>query len=328
MAFLTCQKAVFYIKVKIKVNSIKILTGTAHPHFAQQVARQMNLPLCECQVSRFTDGEVQVHIRESIRGCHVFILQGTSPPVNENYMELFIMMDAVRRASAQEITVVMPYYGYGRQDRKAAARTPISAKCVADLLQVSGAKRLLVVDLHAPQIQGFFKGPVDNLFAWPVMARTWKEQMKDKNPVCVSPDAGALERTRAFAKKIQSPIAVIDKRRPEPGIARAFHVVGDIKDKTALIIDDMIDTGGTLTAAAEKLLQKGAKEVYAMATHAVFSGSALQLIENSPLKEVWVTDTIPLRQKAKKIRCVSVAPLVAEAIRRIDSKGSVSAMFD
>ena len=310
------------------MNSLRIVTGTAHPAFAREVARQLNLPLCNSHISRFADGEVEVHIKESIRGCHVFVIQSTSPPVNENYMELFIMMDAIQRASAQEITVVMPYYGYGRQDRKTLARTPISAKCMADLLQTSGAGRLLVVDLHAPQIQGFFKGPVDNLFAWPVMAQEWQKQMSQKDTVCVSPDAGAMERTRAFAKKIKSPLAVIDKRRLKPGVAQAFHVIGDIQNKTAVIIDDMIDTGGTLTVAVEQLLKNGAKEVYALATHPVFSGKALKLIEDSPLKEVWVSDTIPLKKKTGKIRCVSVAGVVAEAIRRIDSKGSVSALFD
>ncbi|MYE07275.1 MAG: ribose-phosphate pyrophosphokinase [Oligoflexia bacterium] len=308
---------------------MKIFTGKANPEFAQKVASHLDIPLGHCEVSRFADGEVQVSIKENVRGSDIFIIQSTSSPVNENYMELFILMDAVKRASAREITLVMPYYGYARQDRKAEPRAPISARCIADLCQVSGAKRLLVVDLHAPQIQGFFNGPVDNLFAFPVMAQAWLEKKKDiQNIVCVSPDTGAVERTRAFAKRIKSPMAIIDKRRDRPNEAKAFHVIGDIKGKTALIVDDMIDTAGTLCVAVDHLIKKGAREVYAIVTHAVFSGSAVERIKNSRLKEVWVTDTIALKQNSEKIHCVSVAPLVAEAMKRIYSKGSVSALFD
>ena len=314
------------------MNSIKIFTGSSNPAFAKKVSDYLKIPLGDCKLSRFSDGEVQVSIGENIRGCHVFLIQSTCAPVNEHYMELFILMDSMKRASAQEITVVMPYYGYARQDRKVASRAPISAKCVADLCQTAGAERLLVVDLHAPQIQGFFNGPVDNLFAFPVMAKTWREKKSLNNVICVSPDAGAVERTRAFAQKIKSPIAVIDKRRPRPGEAKVFNVIGDIKGKTALIIDDMIDTAGTLAAAATYLMESGAKEVYAIVTHAVFSGEAVERIQKSPLKEVWITDTIPLRKSvlahSGKIQCISVAPLVAEAMKRIYSKGSVSALFE
>lgn len=307
---------------------MKIFTGNANPEFAKKVASHLNTSLGACETSRFADGEVQVSIQENVRGQDVFIIQSTCAPVNENYMELFILMDAMKRASVREITLVMPYYGYARQDRKAQPRAPISARCVADLCQVSGAKRLLTVDLHAPQIQGFFNGPVDNLFAFPVMAQTWLQKRTNvNNIVCVSPDAGAVERTRAFAEKIKSPIAVIDKRRKKPNEAKAFHIIGDIKDKVALIVDDMIDTAGTLCAAVDHLIQHGTKEVYAIVTHAVFSGPALDRIKNSHLKEVWVTDTIPLKQKSEKIHCVSMAPLVAEAMKRIHSKGSVSALF-
>ncbi len=345
---------------------MKIFTGNANPKFAKKVANHLNIPLGDCEISRFADGEVRVSIKENVRGSDVFIIQSTCAPVNENYMELFILMDAMKRASAQEITLVMPYYGYARQDRKAEPRAPISAKCVADLCQTAGAKRLLTIDLHAPQIQGFFNGPVDNLFAFPVMAKTWLEKKRDlKNVVCVSPDAGAVERASSFAKIIKSPIAIIDKRRTKPNSADAFHVIGDIKDKTALIIDDMIDTAGTLSTGVERLIQHGAKEVYAIATHAVFSHPALHRIKNSPLKEVWITDTIPwklvkpttdwinpskknskdttpkkhtesetenLPEKenqnlTQKIHCVSVAPLVAKAMQRIHSKGSVSTLF-
>ena len=313
------------------MNSIKIFTGSSNPVFAKKVADYLKIPLGDCELSRFSDGEVQVSIGENIRGCHVFLIQSTCAPVNEHYMELFILMDSMKRASAQEITVVMPYYGYARQDRKVASRAPISAKCVADLCQTAGAKRLLVVDLHAPQIQGFFNGPVDNLFAFPVMAKAWKEKKSLDNIICVSPDAGAVERTRAFAQKIKSPIAVIDKRRPKPGEAKVFNIIGDVRGKTALIIDDMIDTAGTLAAAATYLIESGAKEVYAIVTHAVFSGKAVERIQNSPLKEVWITDTIPLSESvqanSEKIHCISVAPLVAEAMKRIYSKGSVSALF-
>jgi len=310
-------------------DKIKIFTGNANPSFAEKVAGYLNVPLGNCEVSRFADGEIQVSIKENVRGLSVFIIQSTCTPVNENYMELFILMDAMKRASVSEITLVMPYYGYARQDRKAEPRAPISARCIADLCQAAGAKRLLTVDLHAPQIQGFFNGPVDNLFAFPVMARTWLQKKKNTgNIVCVSPDAGAAERTRAFAERIKSPIAVIDKRRTRPNEARAFHIIGDIKDKTALIIDDMIDTAGTLCIAVDNLIQHGAKEVYAIVTHPVFSGPALQRIEKSHLKEVWVTDTIPLQKEIAKIHRVSIAPLVAEAVKRIYFKGSVSALFD
>ncbi len=310
------------------MNAIKIFTGNANPNFAKKVAEHLKVPLGNCEVSRFADGEVQVFIKENVRGAHVFIIQSTCSPVNENYMELFIMMDALKRASVQEITLVMPYYGYSRQDRKAAPRAPISARCVANLCTIAGAKRLLVVDLHTPQIQGFFDGPVDNLFSFPVMAKTWNEKMKKKNVVCVSPDAGAVERTRYFAEKIKAPLAIIDKRRERPNESKIFHIVGEVKDKTAIIIDDMIDTAGTLCQSAKHLIDKGAKEVFAIATHPVFSGPAVQRIQNSLLKEVWVTDTIPLKEKSPKIQMVSVAPMVAEAITRIHSKGSVSALFE
>ena len=307
----------------------KIFTGNAHPEFAKRVAQHLNVHLGALEVSRFADGEVRVAIKENVRGSDVFLIQSTCAPVNENYMELFILMDAMKRASVREITLIMPYYGYARQDRKATARAPVSARCMADLCRTAGAKRLLAVDLHAPQIQGFFDGPVDNLFAFPVMAKEWlKIKGTVKNIVCVSPDVGAIERTRAFAKKIQSPIALMDKRRPEPNQAEICHIIGDIKGKTALIIDDMIDTAGTLCGAVESLLKKGALEVYALSAHAVFSPPALERIEKSPLKEVWVSDTVPLKTKSAKIHTVSVAPLVALAIERIHSKGSVSALFE
>ena len=309
---------------------MKIFTGNAHPAFAKTVANYLQIPLGDLELSRFADGEVKVSIKENVRGSDVFIIQSACPPVNENYMELFILMDAMKRASAREISLIIPYYGYARQDRKVSARAPVSARLIADLCQTAGAKRVLSVDLHASQIQGFFDGPVDNLFAFPVMAKEWLEKKGDfkKNIVCVSPDAGAIERTRAFAKKIQSPIALMDKRRPHPNQAEICHIIGDIQGKTALIIDDMIDTAGTLCGAVDSLLAKGAEAVYALSSHAVFSDPAMDRIEKSPLKEVWVSDTIPLKRESAKVHCVSVAPLVAEAIKRIYSKGSVSALFD
>ena len=316
------------------MQNIKVFTGNSNPDFAKAVTNHLNIPLGVSQVDRFADGEVQVFIKENVRGTHVFIIQSTCPPVNENYMEVLILIDALKRASVQEITLVMPYYGYARQDCKSQPRTPISARLVAELCKTAGVTRLLVVDLHTPQIQGFFDGPVDNLMAFPVMARIWKKKHpRVKNVVCVSPDAGGVERAQSFAKRINSPIAVIDKRRWKPGVSRVFHVIGDIKGKTAIIIDDMIDTAGTLCNATQSLLDQGAQEVYAMGTHGLFSGSAIAKVAESQIKELWVTDTIPPLPQEKQIkdgrfRRVSVAPLVAEAIKRIYDKGSISALFD
>ncbi len=300
--------------------------------FAQKVAKAAGLELGHCDISRFADGEIQVEIHESVRGCSVFVIQSTCPPVNENYMELFLVLDALKRASASEITLVMPYYGYARQDRKVAPRAPISAKCVAELCYTAGANRLVVVDLHSAQIQGFFNGPVDHLFGIPTLARAWREQIGHGDEfICVSPDAGGVERTRAFAKRIDCPIAIIDKRRTGPNEAKAYHLIGDVTGKTAIIIDDMIDTAGTLVQAVDSLLKNGAKRVFAVATHPVLSGPAISRLTESGVERVWVTDTIPLKpeaQKCSKIQVISVAPLVAEAIRRIYSYDSVSAMFD
>ena len=311
---------------------MKIFSGRSNLVFASDTAQCLNTKLGDIDISRFADGEIFVQIKENVRGLHVFVLQSTCPPVNENYMELFLIMDALKRASAQEITLVTPYYGYARQDRKSAPRVPISAKCMADMLAVAGADRLLVVDLHSPEIQGFFNIPVDNLFASPVLAQSWKNDHSGKDIVVVSPDAGGAERVRAFAKKIEgASVAMIDKRRQEHNKVKALNLIGDVKGKTALILDDMVDTAGTLCEASVLLLESGAKEVSALATHPLFSGSALEKIEQSPLKEVLVTDTIPLSPSAKsykKIRVVSLAPLVAEAIKRISNKNSVSRLFD
>ena len=311
---------------------MKIFSGRSNPFFADSVAKQLSAQLADIEISHFADGEVFVQIKENVRGLHVFVIQSSCPPVNENYMELFLILDALKRASAQEITLVMPYYGYSRQDRKSSPRVPISAKCVADMLTSAGANRLLVVDLHAPQIQGFFNIPVDNLFSAPVLAQSWKSLHSETNLVVVSPDAGGAERARAFAKKLGgASVAMIDKRRQKNNKAKALNLVGDVQGKTALILDDMIDTAGTLCEASIKLLDSGAKEVMALASHPLFSDPAVQRIQDSPLKEVLVTNSIPLSDKAiecKKIRTVSLAPLVAEAIKRIASKQSVSFLFD
>lgn len=314
------------------MTGMKIFTGNSNPEFARSVAFEAGLELGHCDISRFADGEVQVEIHESVRGANVFLIQSTAPPVNESYMETFMMLDALKRASASEITLVMPYYGYARQDRKVAPRAPISAKCVAELCRTAGANRLVTVDLHSSQIQGFFDGPVDHLFGIPTLAKAWRDEMGCGDEfVCVSPDAGGVERARAFAKRIECSMAIIDKRRSGPNEARAYHLIGDVTGKRAIILDDMIDTAGTLTQAVDSLIKNGAKEVFAVATHAVLSGPAVSRLKESPICSIWVTDTIPLKPEARsnpKFRVVSVAPVVAEAIRRIYTFDSVSALFD
>lgn len=311
---------------------MKLFSGNANSGLAKRVAESLGVELSHCAVSRFADGEIQVEIHESVRGEHVFVLQSTCPPVNENYMELFIMLDALKRASAKQITAVIPYFGYARQDRKVAPRAPISAKCMADLITTAGAERIVGVDLHAAQIQGFFNVPVDHLFAIPTLARAWREtQGTGAEFVAVSPDAGGVERCRAFAKRIEASIAIIDKRRSGPNEAKALHLIGDVAGKTAIIVDDMIDTAGTLTQAVDSLYKNGAKRVFAVATHPVLSGPAISRLKESPIEKVWVTDTIPLSEVAKncgKIEVISVAPVLAEAIKRIHGNDSVSSLFD
>lgn len=311
---------------------IKIFSGTSNPHFAEKVARSAGVQLGDCKISRFADGEVQMEINESVRGDSVFVIQSTCPPVNQNYMELFIMLDALKRASAKEVTAVIPYYGYARQDRKVAPRAPISAKCMADLVTTAGATRVVCVDLHAAQIQGFFNCPVDHLFAIPTLALEWKRRYGvGEDFVVVSPDAGGVERARAFAKRIGCPIAIIDKRRSGPNEAKALHLIGDVRSKTAIIVDDMIDTAGTLTQAVDSLVANGAERVFAVATHALFSGPAVQRLSESKLEKVLVTDTIPLSEAAVasgRMEVVSMAPVVAEALLRIYGNASVSSLFD
>ena len=311
---------------------LKIFSGNTNPEFAKKVADCAGVGLGVSEFGRFADGEVQVEIHESVRGANCFVIQSTCPPVNESYMELFMILDALRRASPNEVTSVLPYYGYARQDRKVAPRAPISAKAVANLLKTAGANRLLAVDLHSAQIQGFFDGPVDHLFAIPTLAAAWMDAHGGgEDFVAVSPDAGGVERVRAFAKKIGCSIAIIDKRRAGPNRVESVNLVGEVKGKTAIILDDMIDTAGTLTQAVDSILKNGAKRCFAIATHPLLSGPAVSRLTESGVEQVWVTDTIPLKEPAVesgKFHVVSMAPVVAEAIKRINTHDSVSALFD
>jgi len=311
------------------LDRLRLFCGNSNRDLAASVCDHLQIPLGKALVSTFADGEIMVEIGENVRGRDVFVLQSTSAPVNHNLMELLIIIDALKRASAWRISVVLPYYGYARQDRKVAPRVPISAKLVADLITVAGGHRLISLDLHANQIQGFFNIPVDNLFAAPVMLAYMREHFKD-NLVIVSPDAGGVERARAFAKRLDASLAIIDKRREKGGLAKAMQVVGDVKGKPTIILDDMVDTGGTLTEAAKALTDNGAASVNACCTHAVLSGSAVERIENSSIENLIVTDSIPLKPEAKackKIRVLSVAGLLGEAIKRTHLNDSVSSLF-
>ena len=309
--------------------NIKIFSGNANRSLAESITNYLELPLGRAVVKRFSDGEVWCEIEENVRGMEVFVIQSTSAPANENLMELLIMIDALKRASAASIAAVMPYYGYARQDRKVAPRTPISAKLVAELLTAAGANRVLSMDLHAGQIQGFFNIPVDNLFAMPAIISYIQDNVKD-NLVIVAPDAGAAERSRAYAKRLSAPMALIDKRRSGPNVSEVMHIIGDVEGRRAVIIDDIVDTAGTLTQAAEALKKNGAKEVFACVTHPVLSGPAMERIQKSNLQELVVTNTIVLSPEAaqcKKIKVLDVAPLLGEAIRRIYQSDSVSSLF-
>ena len=306
--------------------TMKVFSGNANIQLAQEVCDVLGIPMGKAKVTRFSDGEVNVQILESVRGSDVFLIQPTCPPVDENLMELLVMLDALRRASAGRVTAVIPYYGYARQDRKVQPRVPITAKLVADLLTAAGADRVLTVDLHAGQIQGFFNIPVDNLLAMPIFLQYMEDKGVD-NLVVVSPDAGGVERARAFAKKLHLPLAIIDKRRVADNVAEVMHVIGDVEGKRAFILDDMIDTGGTLVKSVEALMEQGAVECIAAATHPVFSGPARDRIESSALQEVVVTNTIPLKVGFTKVKVLSVAPLMAEAIKRIHLGESVSSLF-
>mgnify|MGYP005841893419 FL=1 len=308
---------------------LKIFTGNANPALAAEICEYLSVPLGDSQVTRFSDGEIQVHINENVRGTDVFVIQPTCQPVNENLMELLIMIDAFRRASARRITAVVPYYGYARQDRKTRAREPITAKLVANLLTAAGARRVITMDLHAGQIQGFFDIPVDHLLAAPILA-AYIRRAGLENAVVVSPDVGGVTRARDLAERIHAPLAVIDKRRPEPNVAEVTNVIGPVGGQTAVIVDDIIDTAGTIVKAAEALLQFGARAVYVCCTHPVLSGPAVKRLAESPVQEVIVTNTIPVgREKAiDKIKILSVAPLLGEAIIRVHEDLSVSKLFD
>ena len=310
-------------------NDTIILSGNSNPALTKEICEYLGQPLGLAQVRRFSDGEVYVELGENVRGRDVFVIQSTCSPVNDNLMELLILMDALKRASARRITAVVPYYGYARQDRKVAPRVPISAKLVADLITTAGAGRMLSMDLHAGQIQGFFDIPVDHLFAVPVFLEYLKRKSYE-DIVIVSPDAGGVERARAWAKRLDASIAIVDKRREAANVAKAMNIIGNVAGKMAILVDDMVDTAGTLTQAAAAILDKGAKEVMACATHPVLSGPALDRIEKSILTSVVVSNTIPLTDKAKaspKIKTLSVAGLLGEAIRRIHQEDSVSSLF-
>jgi ribose-phosphate pyrophosphokinase len=308
---------------------VKVFTGTANPALAYEITQQLGLEMGRAVVSRFRDGEINLRIDETVRGAEVFVIQPTSAPADPNLMELLVMIDAMKRASAKHIAAVIPYYGYARQDRKNKPRDPICAKLVANLITAAGADRVLTMDLHAGQIQGFFDIPVDNLRALPIMARYFQDKQLE-NVVVVSPDVGGVTRARQMSERLHAPLAIIDKRRPEANVSEVMHVIGDVKNATCIMVDDIIDTGGTIVNGAEALLREGARAVYACCSHPVFSHPATERLENSPLVEVVITNSIPLppEKRSGKIRALSVAPLYAEAIRRIVDEVSVSGLFN
>ena len=309
---------------------MKVLAGTSNGKFSEEIAKRLKLKLVNTNIKRFPDGEIYVEINENIRGNSIFVVQSTSNPANDNLMELLICIDALRRSSAKNITAVIPYFGYARQDRKVVPRTAIAAKLVSNLITNAGANRILSVDLHAGQIQGFFDIPVDNLFATPIFARHIKKNIKTNNLICVAPDVGGVERTRALSRRINVGIAIIDKRRPAPGKSEVMNIVGNIKNKTCVIVDDIIDSGGTIVNAAKALKDKGAKDIYVYITHAVLSGNAVDKIKKSSIKKLIVTDSIDNSNKIKKItkiEVISIATMMAEAIKRISNSTSVSSLF-
>jgi ribose-phosphate pyrophosphokinase len=312
------------------VQRLKLLTGNANPELAAEIAGILGIELCKMTVCRFSDGEIQVKIEESIRGADAFVIQPTSAPVNDHLMELLIILDALKRASAVRTTVVMPYYGYARQDKKVKPREPVTAKLVADLLQVAGANRILTIDLHADQIQAFFDLPVDHLYGGPIIARYLIEHgLADSDLVVVSPDVGGVARARKFAEILKAPIAIITKRRPEPNKSEVMEIIGDVAGRRAIMIDDMIDTAGSIVQGAFALKERGAKEVYACCTHPVLSAGAAERIANSPIKAVVATNTImvPPERRPPNFTVLSVAPLLANAITRIHTNRSVSELF-
>ena len=310
---------------------MKILSGTSNLQLSKEISKKLKLKLVNTNIRRFADGEIYIEINENIRGNSVFVIQSTSNPANDNLMELLLCIDALRRSSAKNITAVIPYYGYARQDRKVVPRTSISAKVVANLITNAGASRVVTVDLHAGQIQGFFDMPVDNLFTTPLFARYIKRKLKNKKLICVSPDVGGVQRTRGLATKIKADLAIIDKRRPRPGKSKVMNIIGDVKGKTCIIVDDIIDSGGTIINAVEALKKSGATEVYVFITHAVLSGDAANKIKKSKIKKLVITDSIDNSQKIKnnnKIEVLSISSLMAEAIKRISNSTSVSDLFN
>ncbi|WP_337018766.1 ribose-phosphate diphosphokinase [Oceanobacillus massiliensis] len=312
-----------------KDSSLKVFSLNSNQKLAEDIAEHIGTTLGKCTVSQFSDGEIQINIEESIRGCDVYVVQSTSAPVNQHIMELLIMIDALKRASAKSINIVMPYYGYARQDRKARSREPIAAKLVADLIETAGANRVINLDLHAPQIQGFFNIPIDHLQGVPILS-DYFDAKNLEDVIVVSPDHGGVTRARKMADRLKAPIGIIDKRRPRPNVAEIMNIIGNIEGKTAILIDDIIDTAGTITLAANALIENGAKEVYACCTHPVLSGPAIERIDNSQIKELVITNTIPLpeEKRSEKITALSVAPLIGEAIIRVHEMQSVSILFD
>jgi len=310
---------------------MKVLSGTSNVKLSKEIAKLLKVKLVNTNIIRFADGEIYVEINENIRGNSIFVVQSSSNPANDNLMELLVCIDALRRSSAKNITAVIPYFGYARQDRKVVPRTAISAKLVSNLITNAGANRVLTLDLHAGQIQGFFDIPVDNLFATPIFARHINKNIKTNNLICVAPDVGGGERTRALSRRINASIAIIDKRRPAPGKSEVMNIVGSVKNKDCVIVDDIIDTAGTIVNAVKALKDKGAKDIYVYITHAVLSGQAINKIEKSQIKKLITTDTIDNSKKigkSKKIEIISLAPIISEAMKRIANSTSVSSLFN
>jgi ribose-phosphate pyrophosphokinase len=313
------------------MNNFKIFCGTSNVPLAEAVCKYLGVPLGKAEIRRFSDGELSTAIDESVRGCHVFVLQSTCPPTNEHLMELLILTDALKRASATSVTAVIPYYGYARQDRKVKPRAPITAKLVADLITTSGISRVVTVDLHAGQIQGFFNIPVDHIYASPVLLDYIKETNNNNDLVIVSPDAGGMERARVFAKKLDAGLAMTDKRRPNPNQAEIMNVIGDVEGKSVILFDDLVDTAGTAIQAAQALMKNGAKRASLCCTHAVLSGKAIERIKDSVLEEVIITDTIPPSQDVidcDKFKVLTIADLLGESIKRITTGESISSLFN
>ena len=309
---------------------MKLLTGNSNKNLSQKISKFLKTKLVHSSIRKFSDGEIYIEINENIRGNSIFLIQSVSSPANDNLMELLLCIDALKRSSAKNITAVIPYFGYARQDRKVAPRTSISAKLVSNLITKAGADRIVTVDLHAGQIQGFFDIPVDNLFATPIFSRHIKKNIKGRNLICVSPDVGGVERTRALARKLDIGIAIIDKRRPTPGKSQVMNVIGNVNNKTCIIVDDIIDSGGTIVNAAQALINRGAKEVHVYITHGVLSGEAVEKIKKSKIKKLVITDTIDNSSKVKKaknIEVLSICNLLGEAIKRISNSTSVSDLF-